>query len=348
MYFPGEDLPKLPAPKYVDTTLPNVRVKDLGELVDGSPVQVVPPFQFSISKKNILSFLLPFFILFNILSGMELVTVIRHDIKTTVSAKEIQPETRSNEVVNTAFFDVYRKNYAQIDDYSSKSVVVYDLSTNVPIYSKNADSRTLIASLTKMASTLVLMEKVDLSKTTQISETIEKIEGGSLTLRKENVFSNKDLIKAAVIASNNQSVFAMQDTLKTVEDMNNLAKTLGLKNTHFSNPAGFDDNGDNYSTANDLIPIAKLFFHNEELRMYASQEKNEIFELHDKKNIRIVNTNDLIKLHIPGVLAGKTGTTAAAGQNLVLLIEKNDRQYLVVLLNGADRYEDAYKVLGRL
>jgi D-alanyl-D-alanine carboxypeptidase len=244
-------------------------------------------------------------------------------------------------------FDTHFTAMDQTDDYSSKSVFVYDLTSNRPIFTKNSEQKTLIASLTKLSSSLVSIRSVDLDRETEITEELEEINGSSLHMKKGEKYTNLDLIKASVIISSNQGAYAVNDPDDTVRKMNKLADVLGLANTRFANPAGFDDEG-NYSTAVEYLQIAKLFFRDARLKEYASTIRTDITEKSENKSVRISNTNDLIRLGTRYVVAGKTGTTPKAGQNLMLLIEKNGRQYIVFLLNGADRYKDAYKVLDRI
>lgn len=246
------------------------------------------------------------------------------------------------------FFEFFSTSFSNTDDYSSKSILVYDLSANRPVYSKNSSNRTLIASLTKLASAKVLFDNIDLDGETVISEEVSEIGGSDLELKKDEKYKNIDLIKAGIIQSSNQGMFAVNNLADTVGKMNEYAKALHLKTTNFDNPAGFDEDGNNYSSAEDLVPIAKMFFRNETLKTFSSTVSDEITELNAGRVIEIKTTNDLLKLNTEGVVAGKTGTTPSAAQNLLLLVEKNGRQYLVILLNGIDRYVDAYKVLDRL
>lgn len=283
---------------------------------------------------------------------------VRSDYQASFSYVETESVTllseadKSSNLISERTFELSTSsNFPKIDDYSSQSVLIFDLNSNQSIYEKNAGRQTYVASLTKIASTKVLYDSVDMEGETVISKRVaDDINGSPLKFNAGDRLKNIDLIKSALIASNNQSVFAIRDPKETVREMNNLASALWLTQTSFSNPAGFDEGAEseNYSSARDLVPLAKLFFRNKELKNIASTAKTDILEQNSHKKIRVNTTNDLIKLGTQYVIAGKTGTTPKAGQNLLLLVEKNNRQYLVILLNGKDRYEDAYKVLGRL
>lgn len=265
------------------------------------------------------------------------------------NTKKVSTNVFSNEILTT----IYPPNESQItfpqyDDYFAKSIAVLDLNTNTIIYEKNSKQAQLIASLTKMVTTKVLYDNINLDHLTTIDEIAEQYNGSSLVLNHGEIFTNRDLLKAAIISSNNQVMYAIQDPQKTVENANAYVKALRLENTHISNPAGFDDDGQNYSSAQDLLHIAKIFFANPVLKDFASMEKTDIKELKSNRELRINNTNDLLKLKYPQVIAGKTGTTAKAGQNLCLLIQKNNKRYIIVILRSTDRYKDAIKIIERI
>lgn len=308
----------------------------------------VKSFHFVLSRQMIFKFLIPCFLLVNLLSAVQFASVI----KARSSAPDVVPAgyfaaVPEVQVENQELYEPYWAGFPQIDDYASKSVLVYDNTANRAIYEKNTSSRTLIASLTKLVSAKVLHDNINPNKVVSINEEVEKIGGSSLVLKKDEIFKSSDLIKAAIISSSNQAMFAVQDEKVTIAQMNEYVESLGLKNTNFANPAGFDDSN-NYSTAKDLLVISKNFFKDPVLKKYASTITEDIQNINEGKKHRLVNTNDLLTLRTPGIVAGKTGTTGLAGQNLILLVQKNGREYIIILLNGNDRYDDAYKVLGRL
>lgn len=263
------------------------------------------------------------------------------------NAQEINVQT-STDLKSIKSFDTQTVFFDRTDDYSAKSLVVFDLNSDRTVFAKNADQETFIASLTKMASTKLIADEYSLNETRRVSGDILKYNGSGFALKENQVFTVRDLLKAAVIASNNESIYALQNPQKSVDEMNAYSQILKLKHTNFSNPAGFDDDGQNYSTANEVVPLAKLFFGNDLLLEFSGTSRADIYDLTENKKYRINTTNDLVKLGNEYVIGGKTGTTPLASQNLVLLVEKNNRRYLIIILNSIERYQDAYKVLARL
>ncbi|BDQ04649.1 MAG: hypothetical protein KatS3mg084_0167 [Candidatus Dojkabacteria bacterium] len=269
--------------------------------------------------------------------------------QTIVNKKSASVELLDLRNFNTFYvLEKAKATFPIINDYEAQAIAVLDVYSNRIIYEKNAEKRMPIASITKMVTTKILYDTVNLNGITTITNQAAQYDGSSLVLRSGEKFSNRDLIKAAIIPSNNQGLYAIQDPEKTVRQANEYIQALRLRDTYISNPAGFDDNGRNYSTARDVLHIAKVFFNNQELRDYARIERSEIRELTTNREIPIYNTNDFLRIKYTPVLAGKTGTTEKAGQNLCILVEKNNKRYIIVILGSTNRYSDAIKIIDRL
>lgn len=235
------------------------------------------------------------------------------------------------------------------EEFSAQSIIVHDVQDNQNILAINPNSQTLIASLTKIISTLVIYrEQPDLEKKITVRG-VDEIGGSEIVLEEGSIFTTLDLLKLALINSNNQAIYALNDTEDTVSKMNALASSLRLENTKFSNPAGFDDDN-NYSSAMDLIPLIKLFQNEPTLYEITQERFTYINNLANQEEIYIENTNDLLLLATPGIIGGKTGTTPLSGQNLVLFYKspKDGKDYIIVILNSIERYEDSYKILENL
>lgn len=269
--------------------------------------------------------------------------------QTILNKKPASVELSDFRNLNTLYvLEKAKTTFPVTHDYEAKAIAVLDVYSNRIIYEKNAKQRLPIASLTKMVTTKILYDTVNLNGITTITNQAAQYDGSSLVLKSGEKFSNRDLIKAAIIPSNNQGLYAIQDPEKTVRQANEYVQALRLRDTYISNPAGFDDNGRNYSTARDVLDIAKIFFNNQELRDYARIERSEIRELTTNREIPIYNTNDFLRIRYTPVLAGKTGTTEKAGQNLCILVEKNNKRYIIVILGSTNRYSDAIKIIDRL
>jgi D-alanyl-D-alanine carboxypeptidase (penicillin-binding protein 5/6) len=154
--------------------------------------------------------------------------------------------------------------------------------------------------------------------------------------------SVRDLLTAAMVPSGTDADYALAEHLgdgsvdQFVGKMNDKAKELGLKNTHFENPAGID-NRNNYSSANDLAKIARAAMKYPEFRKIVAEPEATIST--QDREIDVVNTNLLV---VPnsgydyGPATGvKTGTSAQAGPCLVASAKSGDESYIAVVLDAA-------------
>jgi D-alanyl-D-alanine carboxypeptidase (penicillin-binding protein 5/6) len=167
--------------------------------------------------------------------------------------------------------------------------------------------------------------------------------------------SVRDLLKAALIPSGTDAVYALTEHLgdgsvdEFVAKMNDKAKELGLKNTHFEDPAGIDADG-TYSSAADLAKIAREAMKYPEVREIVSEPEATIST--QDREIDVVNTNLLV---VPNsgfdygpATGAKTGTSPQAGPCLVASAKSGDESYIAVVLDAASdlqRYEAARTAL---
>lgn len=237
--------------------------------------------------------------------------------------------------------------FPQYDDYTAKAIAILDIDKNEIIYQKNPTERLLIASLTKLITAKIIHLNYNLENTVILNDRAIVFNGSPLNLEKGQKFTIRDALKAILISSNNQLLYAIDDQQKIVEKANKYIKALKLYDTNITNPAGFDDLL-NYSSAQDMLVISKAFFQTPLLADITAMEKAEITDLQTNTKILIHNTNELKKLNIDQVIAGKTGTTPNSGQSLILLVNNNKSRYIIVIIGAKNRYEDALKIINRL
>jgi D-alanyl-D-alanine carboxypeptidase (penicillin-binding protein 5/6) len=127
-----------------------------------------------------------------------------------------------------------------------------------------------------------------------------------------------------------------------VEEMNERARASGLKHTYFENPIGFDARG-HYSSARDLVKMARLAMQDPEFRKIVSTEYATIHIPY--REIPLANTNELLFAYGPAT-GIKTGTTPDAGESLVSSASKGDEAYVCVVLDaGEDRFAASIRAL---
>src|SRR5918995_6842733 len=144
--------------------------------------------------------------------------------------------------------------------------VLVDADTGLYLAGKNPDRRLPVASTTKIMVALVaLQDGANLEEEVAISAQAERFVGtvySNIGLIEGERLSVRELLEAALIPSGTEAVYALSEHLGGgsvdvfVEDMNQEADSMGLKNTHFENPAGLDARG-HYSSARDLAAMAR-------------------------------------------------------------------------------------------
>ena len=216
-----------------------------------------------------------------------------------------------------------------------------DADTGLYLAGKNPDERLPIASTTKiMTALLALEEGANLNEEVVISGQAERFVGftySNIGLIKGERLSVRELLEAALIPSGTEAVYALAEHLGGgsvdvfVEDMNQEADSMGLKNTHFENPAGLDARG-HYSSARDLATIAQTAMENPTFADIVDTEQAKIST--QNREIEFANTNNILYAYAQanGV---KTGTSPEAGPCLVTSATEGGESYIVVVLDAA-------------
>ena len=126
--------------------------------------------------------------------------------------------------------------------------------------------------------------------------------------------------------------------------MNAKAKALGLDDTHFINPTGFDAVG-HYSTAADLAKLTQYALANPTIAKIVAMPKVTVTDITGVHRYAINNTNQLVGKY-PEVIGVKTGTTEEAGTSLITAAKGSaDQVIIVVLLDSPDRFGEGKRAL---
>ena len=224
---------------------------------------------------------------------------------------------------------------------NSKSAILLDFDTGKILYSKNDNEVLPPASMTKIMSMLLIMERIDnktlsLTDEVTISENAASMGGSQVFLQAGETYKVEELLKGIAIASGNDAVVAMAEKVSgSVSDfvalMNEKAKSLGLTNTKFLNPHGLDTEG-HVTTAHDMAIIAReLIKHTSILKFTSIYE--DYLKKSDGSSIWLVNTNKLVRFY-DGVDGLKTGFTKNAGYCLTSTAKKNNTRFITVVMGA--------------
>lgn len=225
------------------------------------------------------------------------------------------------------------------------SALIIDLETGLILYEKNAYDRASIASITKLMTTTIILEENDLEEVVTVSKNAAETTGSRVWLYENEQIRVKDLLYAAIIHSGNDAAVALAEhnagsVEEFVKKMNKKADSLGLYNTSFSNPIGFDEEN-NFSTAYDVSLLGRYAFKKDFIRHAASIESMEISSINGSIKHDLKSTNELLKSSFFNIKGLKTGRTDEAGLCLVGIAEnQKQNQIITVVLNSPDRFKE--------
>lgn len=230
---------------------------------------------------------------------------------------------------------------------SASGAILVDASNGQEIFSVNPDHPRAMASLTKIMTALLVLERHSLSEVVTVAPIADNIGGSTVGLKSGEQFSVANLLKALLLPSANDAAYALamfdgRSVGSFVQSMNDRAAALGLKNTHFANPAGLDSPMQ-YSTPRDLAWLTMAALKNSYFRQTVGTRNAEIASS-EGKTFGLHNTNAMLRAN-DEVYGVKTGTTDNAGECLIVLFRENDRPYLLVLLGSKERYTDSQRVI---
>ena len=212
------------------------------------------------------------------------------------------------------------------------------------LWEKQANLRLPPASLTKLMTVLLVLDDYKPKAVVEISKQAARETGMRLGLKYRQRFYVEDMLAAALINSVNDACHALADFVggdqqRFVQMMNQRAKHLGMRNTHFTNACGHDA-ADHYSSAHDLSILTNEVIKSKVVTELAVRESMQISDIGATKNYTLQNKNALIGRY-QGALGLKTGYTSKAGTCLIALAERGGTRVMLVMLNSANRWWDA-------
>ncbi len=223
----------------------------------------------------------------------------------------------------------------------AKSAILIEQDTGKVLLEKNPNKELPPASMTKIMTLLLIFKALDsgdinLKDKVRVSEHAASMGGSQVYLEPGEEMTVQDMLKAITIGSANDASMAMAEYIAGsekafVKDMNNQAKTLGLKHTHFNNPTGLPSE-DHYSTAADMAKMAQALLRFQDVLKYTSTYEAYLREKTDNK-FWLVNTNKLLKAY-PGVDGLKTGFTQEAKYCLTATAKKNGMRVIAVVMGA--------------
>ena len=253
----------------------------------------------------------------------------------------------------------------------SSSALVLDADTGEVVIDKNADAVTPIASITKLMTAMVILDRgLDLDQRIVISrEDTDSLKGTRSRLRPGNILTRGELLLLGLMASENRAAAALGRTypggltrnellmlaLMASENraahalgrtypegvdafvvaMNQKAAELGMTDSRFVDPTGLSPN--NVSSARDLVKLVRAAHEYSVIREYSTKDRALVRVSDRGRPLSYHNTNGLVRAHRWDVELSKTGYISEAGRCLVMRVKLASKDLIVVLLDSWGR-----------
>lgn len=245
--------------------------------------------------------------------------------------------------------------WPQGPEVQSSSAIVMELSTGLILYEKNINDVHYPASITKILTTLLVLENSKMDEVVTFSkDSVYKTEGSGIARDVGEEMTMEQCLYAVMLASANECAYAVAEHVagdidSFVNMMNERCAALGCKNTHFNNCNGLPDE-QHYTSAYDMALIAREAYNNESFRIICGTKTYTIpfTNKHKDEETFLQNHHQMLYPYrtreylYDYCLGGKTGYTTAANSTLVTYAEKDGMTLVCVVMDapGSGHYED--------
>ncbi len=220
-------------------------------------------------------------------------------------------------------------------DIINASIVVMDADSKRVIYSKNMNEKKLIASTSKIMTSIVALENSTLDKKIKVGKEIYKAYGSMTYIKEGEEFSLKDLLSGLMLQSGNDAALTIASNVmpydKFINEMNFKAYKLEMYNTVFENPHGLNDETKNLSTAYDMALLMKYAIRNKDFVNITRQTKYKV------GNYIWYNKNKLLTDY-KYLISGKIGYTKKSGQVFVSAAKKEGKTLIIASIDESDKF----------
>ncbi len=239
----------------------------------------------------------------------------------------------------------------------AKSILVIDMKNDEVLFSKSNTVPYPLASLSKIVSSLVALEKIPQEPIIITRESIVQL--GDKGLRVGEKWDINELVQFMLITSSNDAAYAIASSVGNEDEpviqnftrmMNTYVRDLGMSDTYFLGPTGLDDDTygvTGYGTANDIYALMHLATYTFPEIFLSSSMPKDWFTSRDNFVHEAKNTNTVAK-NIPSLIFSKTGYTDDSGGNLAFMFEYGPHHPIGVVILGSTfqgRFDDAMNII---
>lgn len=221
----------------------------------------------------------------------------------------------------------------------SHAFMVFNPVTGLPLFSKNANQAMPIASITKLMTAMVVLEaKLDMDEPIIVDkEDIDMLKGSHSRIPVGAAFRREDLMRLALMASDNRAAAALGrtypgGTVAFVEAMNAKAQLLGLTNAKFVDPTGLAPG--NVASPQDLALMVSAASTFPEIREFSTAQQLHVTLPNGGRALGFNNTNSLVRSQSWTIGVSKTGYINEAGKCLVMHATIANNPVVIVLLDS--------------
>lgn len=235
-----------------------------------------------------------------------------------------------------------------LDKLNIEALLVKELTTGEIIYAKEALKEVPPASLTKIMTAILAIEQGNLDRSITITSEMIGVEPTKAGYKEGEIIQLEDLIKATMIESDNDAAMAIAigvgGNLETFVQMMNLkAQQIGMSNTLFTNPCGFDISN-HHSTPIDLLKLAEYAIQNPLFNEITKQNQHIYYSLNTNRKF-VAKTHNYLLNRYEYAIGVKTGYTSKAGPCLIARAKKEGNDCLIVMLNAkVNRWDTAQQI----
>ena len=239
-------------------------------------------------------------------------------------------------------------NKSELDSLKINALVVKDMKSKHVIYSKEGDRQVSPASLTKVLTAVLAIKSGKMNHRVTITREMTKVEPTIANYKRGDVILMSDLVKAMMIKSDNDAAKAIAISVGGTEEnfiamMNRYAYSIGMRNSHFSNPCGYDGS-DHYTTPNDLLKLTEFAIRNSTFNAICALNEHTYYSQNTHKKFYAYTHNRLLNRYEYAV-GVKTGYTNKAGQCLIARAKKGNQDYVIVMMHSKeDRWKTAKNI----
>ena len=254
--------------------------------------------------------------------------------QTPQKAKKAKPAPLRVKAASVADF-----NKDGMPNLLSHAFMVFDPTTGRALFSKNADQALPIASITKLMTAMVVLEaKLNMDEPIIVDkDDIDMLKGSRSRLPVGAAFRREDLMRLALMASDNRAAAALGRTypggsVAFVEAMNAKAQLLGLSNSKFVDPTGLAPG--NVASPQDLALLVSAASTFPQIREFSTAQELHVTLANGGRSLGFNNTNALVRSQGWNIGLSKTGYINEAGKCLVMHATIANNPVVIVLLDS--------------